>query len=69
MVQIGGARHVVVGTRVQIPPLLLVDAHMLEVNLGAWFVEVDCLQGLDKYSAQNVTIRIVASSSSSACAR
>ena len=36
----------VAGTRVQIPPLLLVDAHTSEVDLGAWFVEVDSLQRL-----------------------
>ena len=36
----------VTGTRVQIPPLLLVGAHTSEVDLGAWFVEVDSLQSL-----------------------
>ena len=38
-----GAHHVVAGTRVQVPSLLLVGAHMSEVDLGAWFVEVDSL--------------------------
>ena len=38
----------VAGTRVQIPPLLLVGAHTSEVDLGAWFVEVDSLQGLPR---------------------
>ena len=38
----------VAGTRVQIPPLLLVDAHMSEVDLGMWFIEVDSLQGLPR---------------------
>ena len=38
----------VTGTRVQIPRLLLVDAHTPEVNLGAWFVEVDSFQGLSR---------------------
>ena len=36
----------VAGTIVQIPPLLLVGAHTSEVDLGAWFVEVDSLQSL-----------------------
>ena len=36
----------VAGARVQVPPLLLLAAHTFEVDLGAWFVEVDNLQGL-----------------------
>ena len=43
-----GARDVVTSIRVQIPPLLLVGAHTSEVDLGAWFVEVDSLQGLSR---------------------
>ena len=38
----------VAGTRVQIPPLLLVGAHTSEVDLGTWFVKVDSLQGLPR---------------------
>ena len=38
----------VTGTRVQIPPLLLVGAHIFEVDLGVWFVKVDGLQGLPR---------------------
>ena len=32
----------------EISPLLLVGAHTSEVNLGAWFVKVDSLQGLPR---------------------
>ena len=38
----------VASTRLQIPPLLLIGAHTSEVDLGAWFVEVDSLQGLPR---------------------
>ena len=41
-----GARHVVASARVQIPPLFLLTAHTSEVDLGAWFIEVDSLQSL-----------------------
>ena len=37
----------VAGARVQVLPLLLVGAHTSEVDLGARFIEVDCLQSLD----------------------
>ena len=36
----------VAGTRVQVPPLLLLAAHMSEVDLDVRLVEVDSLQSL-----------------------
>ena len=36
----------VASTRVQIPLLLLLATHTSEVDLGAWFIEVDSLQSL-----------------------
>ena len=36
----------VADARVQVPPLLLLTTHTSEVDLGAWFVEVDSLQSL-----------------------
>ena len=36
----------VASARVQVPPLLLLTAHMSKVDLGTRFIEVDSLQSL-----------------------